>query len=459
MLSSAFPWRCAPAACCASPSAKPWSATHELPLLSLPVAGSGKSCSSRWLQLPACTGSPCNLEHGEQDHLDSTRSVTDAERGVANDEWAEVTLPMPRVLNDGTGDALVQSFEAGAYRELTWAEEAADAPWAPGNPRSEADSRPAPQATTRALEEAPSFGFTELLNEDLQEAEPLEAEPDPVTRHEPSSLEAASPSELSMQSAGLSLPSLLEFARQAAEEEAVQTEVTLDDVGTLEEMAESAPSPPKPSRPGEAAAKCSVVSKPRASARSKGSALCNRQAQLDLLTLRVKKRSLGHANAAATSEAPQPIGSFDVRHSDCDTEVLEFSQNGNCGFTVVMPRTPLMPRGAAAHNFGMCHHYTWDGHHCVSAGLGSEHGNRCSGCLRTVGAAPDLQICKAVGAHAPTSCAKVDSEHVEIVCAPPRRGKRGRPISSCSVDSCPFLAEGSRCPYAALYPRDSTIHL
>merc|ERR1719424_207251 len=107
----------------------------------------------------------------------------------------------------------------------------------------------------------------------------------------------------------------------------------------------------------------------------------SRQAQLDLLALRLLKRSLGQANSVALSENPVGCG-IDVRLCDGDSDIVEVGQNGSCGFSVVMPHSPSAASGpSTAQNRGMCHHYTWDGKHCVTAGLGLEHANRCAGCL------------------------------------------------------------------------------
>lgn len=169
---------------------------------------------------------------------------------------------------------------------------------------------------------------------------------------------------------------------------------------------------------------------------------------------RVMKKTLGHGNAAAISEKPPTSSSTLVWRADdgpsCDPE--DFALAGNCGFTVVVGQPvflasananagqPLVgPRLASAHP-GMCHHYTWDGQHCVTSGLGSEHANRCAGQLSVVGAAVDTQICRTVGMPACSKVGSADSQ--EAVCGAPAvvRGV-------CTPEVCPFLAEGRKCPF------------
>lgn len=183
--------------------------------------------------------------------------------------------------------------------------------------------------------------------------------------------------------------------------------------------------------------------------------------QIDLLTNRMLKKSVGHANSAAISEAPasSPVA-VRLAEEPVDEPVMSCSgQAGSCGFTVTIRRTQVMADG---RDLGMCHHYTWDGKHCVGAGLRSEHANRCAGRLYFGGAVADLHLCKtplrctcsasrtaeAVGA--PQACSKLgDNDLIEVVCGPPaRRGHAGRAISSCTEIACPFLAEGTCCPYA-----------
>merc|ERR1712130_1046062 len=111
-------------------------------------------------------------------------------------------------------------------------------------------------------------------------------------------------------------------------------------------------------------------------------------------------------------------------------EVRDWSQNGSCGFTVRVQR--IRPW----HAQGMCHHFTWDGKHCVSTGFGSEHANRCAGRLCS---APACQVVTGYRGLC-GGCAKprdLDSE--DVFCGPPG--------GVCSSDSCPFLAEGKPCPY------------
>lgn len=169
----------------------------------------------------------------------------------------------------------------------------------------------------------------------------------------------------------------------------------------------------------------------------------------DILSWSVFERSLGRANAAAISESPllaklQMVTAEDTLAGD----VYDTGQDGSCGFTVIVHRSPY---SRAVQDFGMCHHFTWDGKHCVGTGLGSEHGNRCAGRLCIVGGIADLQICKAVGS---TACSKFgDVDLVEAAC--------GRSVGGvCSTESCPFLAEGIPCPYGtSLLGKDGLFHL
>lgn len=173
------------------------------------------------------------------------------------------------------------------------------------------------------------------------------------------------------------------------------------------------------------------------------------------------KKSLGHANAAALSEAPgqTPV---EVRFAEDPLDEVDIdeptSQGGSCGFTVTIRRSQVT---AAGRDLGMCHHFTWDGKHCVASGLGSEHANRCAGRLYVCGAVADLQMCKTplrcascntqagnAGSGNLASCSKLgDNELVEVVCGPPAR--RGPTSGCCNEMLCPFIKERVKCPYSS----------
>lgn len=163
--------------------------------------------------------------------------------------------------------------------------------------------------------------------------------------------------------------------------------------------------------------------------------------QLDQLAWRLLKQSLGNANAAAISETPPP-NNIKVRLAEAlmlDNDILEAGQEGSCGFTVLVRRTALT---GTLEEIGMCHHFTWDGQHCTTAGLGPEHANRCAGRLCVCGGVADLQLCKVVSA--PQTCSSSsDNDLLEVVCGPPG--------GTCTVETCPFLAERTYCPYGTRF--------
>mmetsp|Transcript_106632 Transcript_106632/g.200918 ORF Transcript_106632/g.200918 Transcript_106632/m.200918 type:complete len:463 (-) Transcript_106632:90-1478(-) len=189
-----------------------------------------------------------------------------------------------------------------------------------------------------------------------------------------------------------------------------------------------------------------------------------RKSQMSSLAGKFLKKSLGHANAAALSEAPgqTPVEVRFAEDSLDEVDVIDesSSQGGSCGFTVTIRRTQV---AAAGRDLGMCHHFTWDGKHCVASALGSEHANRCAGRLYVCGAVADLQMCKTplrcascntqkaseAGSAGSGACSSKigDNEFVEVVCGPPAR--RGPASSCCNEMVCPFMKESGRCPYSA----------
>merc|ERR1712176_197155 len=101
----------------------------------------------------------------------------------------------------------------------------------------------------------------------------------------------------------------------------------------------------------------------------------------------------------------------------------------------------------AANDLGMCHHFTWDGLHCVTHGLTSEHANRCAGRLCISGSAMN---CKGVGGAFNKSCnrCKTNSAEVfEVSCDAPAQG-----LGTCHAETCPFVFEGGKCPYGGERP-------
>lgn len=68
----------------------------------------------------------------------------------------------------------------------------------------------------------------------------------------------------------------------------------------------------------------------------------------------------------------------------------------------------------------MCHHFTKDSKHCVTAGLGPEHANKCKGVLYGSKLSPSSLYCaEATGGHSP-----------------------------CNARKCPWVAAGKPCPYS-----------
>jgi len=333
--------------------------------------------------LPVCTSAPCVTEHSEDLH-DSTPSFFE-ERGTPRDEWEEVTLPMPR------------------------------------------------QAHCR------------LLASD----QARQTRPDAHDKQKFTWSEAKAPQEIH-------LDKLLDYVSSRSSMD------TIDMQWSLRSESEVRPAiPPASTWRNEVAPWCDE----KASKRTVGIDLPivpphrtwpkNLSLPKGLGATRVFRRSshnVGQGNSAAMSESMMN-GNIQVRLSDADADRPEIGQNSSCGFTVVMPCAPAFPSRPAvgqkepSRNLGMCHHYTWDGKHCVSAGLSGEHANKCAGCLHSAGALPNGKLCRVVGAHALTTCSKIDVDHFEAACGPPAADKQGQQISSCTVDACPFLARGQPCPY------------
>lgn len=193
------------------------------------------------------------------------------------------------------------------------------------------------------------------------------------------------------------------------------------------------------------------------------------------LAKKLLKSSLGYANAAALSEAESKdhvIAWQEEPGDNVELGTYDVAQGGGCGFTVVL-RRPQKDVGtldacsscsaSRRASIGMCHHFTWDGKHCVSSRLSSEHANRCVGHLYVVGAAAESQLCRTVGLQ--RACSRQgDLGFVETACGPPqtchvaysRRGRSQRPAPLvCCRDTCPFIGEGAMCPYTLEHPAGS----
>jgi len=143
-----------------------------------------------------------------------------------------------------------------------------------------------------------------------------------------------------------------------------------------------------------------------------------------------------------------------------DGDVRDEAQKGHCGFSVALAPAQVLARenagsvandehvAAACHivggDLGMCHHFTWDGKHCVTSGFRAEHANRCAGRLCKSHSVSETQICRAgVDVVGVAACgSKPNTDEVEAVCGPPTT-----PPGICRTDTCPFVAEGSKCPY------------
>merc|ERR1711881_783907 len=138
---------------------------------------------------------------------------------------------------------------------------------------------------------------------------------------------------------------------------------------------------------------------------------------------------MGHAYAAALSEGMvfhnaargkihhlEAPAAFHPTSEDGDTR--DACQGGSCGFSVALYR----PNGnVCIPCLGMCHHYTWDGQHCATAGLSSEHANRCAGSLCETGNMSDVNVCK-TGLQVACSAGAVgdtDGTLREVVCSMP----------------------------------------
>lgn len=159
-------------------------------------------------------------------------------------------------------------------------------------------------------------------------------------------------------------------------------------------------------------------------------------------------------NVIATSEgSPSCSAAVAWQADDCITveETLDCAYGGNCGFTVAVgPASPASagkgpPAARRLAHPGMCHHYTWDGLHCVRSGLGSEHANRCHGQMCAAGVAFGPQVCQTVGISGICHTTGAGGDLVEAVCSPPALAR-----AACTPECCPFLAEGRSCPYDIL---------
>jgi len=181
----------------------------------------------------------------------------------------------------------------------------------------------------------------------------------------------------------------------------------------------------------------------------------------------VLKKAIGQTNALALSEA-SPRGE-NIRiwcaEENAQDDMRDWIQHGSCGFSVTLHE------GSVAGPFlgdMMCHHFTWDGLHCVRSQLGSEHANRCSGRLcahASTRDADNMRLCyractNSSGGSRPSSfcacynhtrsgplcasslsCAEArEPGVVELTCGPTTR-------SRCRADECPFVAESGTCPY------------
>jgi hypothetical protein len=113
---------------------------------------------------------------------------------------------------------------------------------------------------------------------------------------------------------------------------------------------------------------------------------------------------------------------------------------GRCGFVSrLRPETPEGP--------WMCHHFTVDGEHCVMAGLGPEHANSCAGACRMLEAEAFQDLAdppRCMGLRKPVDR---PGRPTLIKCGLPSR-------PCCSVDTCPFLANGRPCPFVKRFGAD-----
>lgn len=161
----------------------------------------------------------------------------------------------------------------------------------------------------------------------------------------------------------------------------------------------------------------------------------------DQATRRIVVHALSRANAAAISEDPDlcrpslPI--LEGEEEDLDAICL---QDGECSFSVLIRRpVSRVPghNGALVFDYGMCHHYTRDGQHCVTAGLGVEHANRCRGRL-----IPDSSGFVELATCGNVNCGEdgATGAACEVRCGPPSGG-------ICSASTCPYILAQGVCPF------------
>jgi len=136
-----------------------------------------------------------------------------------------------------------------------------------------------------------------------------------------------------------------------------------------------------------------------------------------------------------TGQAGEGFSEFEDSHVPAHSS-LQF--HGRCGFVVrLRPDAPSGP--------WMCHHFTLDGTHCVSYGLGKQHANRCAGVLHPINAeAHNLDdprpSRRCMGLRKPG-----DGNGYPLLV---RCGKAAT-APACRPDSCPYIAQNLLCPYAA----------
>eukprot|EP00928_Gymnodinium_smaydae_P054759 TRINITY_DN38487_c0_g1_i1.p1 TRINITY_DN38487_c0_g1~~TRINITY_DN38487_c0_g1_i1.p1 ORF type:complete len:434 (+),score=77.57 TRINITY_DN38487_c0_g1_i1:181-1482(+) len=116
---------------------------------------------------------------------------------------------------------------------------------------------------------------------------------------------------------------------------------------------------------------------------------------------------------------------------------------GRCGFVVrLKPGTPDGP--------WLCHHFSVDGTHCVSGGLGMQHANRCAGVLHPINEeSTPAEKMFSMGLPSPRRCMGLRRPGGDLR-GGPVIVRCGRPLTvpTCTSDTCPFLAQGMCCPYA-----------
>jgi len=142
----------------------------------------------------------------------------------------------------------------------------------------------------------------------------------------------------------------------------------------------------------------------------------------------------GHLHRAAASDrCVSNDGVLCGREGTNDSGMFLTQWRGRCGFvTRLRFETPDGP--------WMCHHFTVDGEHCVSLGLGPEHANSCAGV-----------------------CRMIETETFEDLADPPRCMGLRKPLDGpgaptlikcglasgpcCTPSNCPFLSKGRMCPF------------